>query len=182
MRDPPGAYARPQVDRKQVPADWNRKLQAIQAKAAAAVRELPPGFLGQFEGAGGPWPLCLQAHSWDSQHEDSSIYSARKAAAAAAASLITSNRSLPCPPPHLLAPPEHHLITTLPPCRPAGGEDAPLDYFQAQRVLAKLSETAEKSLLGSLKGAAGEWDKVVRAYEYNRERGCCCLFGSVWLG
>jgi len=39
-----------QVDRKQVPADFNRKLQAIQAKAAEAVRELPPGFLGQFEG------------------------------------------------------------------------------------------------------------------------------------
>ncbi len=40
-----------QVDRKQVPADWNRKLQAIQAKAAEALKELPPGFLGQFEGA-----------------------------------------------------------------------------------------------------------------------------------
>lgn len=39
-----------QVDRKQVPADWSRRLQAIQAKAGEAVRELPPGFLGQFEG------------------------------------------------------------------------------------------------------------------------------------
>jgi hypothetical protein len=39
-----------QVDRKQVPTDWNRKLQALQAKAAEALKELPPGFLGQFEG------------------------------------------------------------------------------------------------------------------------------------
>ena len=36
-------------------------------------------------------------------------------------------------------------------------------------MLAKLTETAEKGFLGGLKGAAGSWDKVVRAYEYNRE-------------
>ncbi|KAL4859070.1 CDK5RAP3-like protein [Chlorella vulgaris] len=85
------------VDRKQVPSDWNRKLQAIQAKAAEAVRQLPPGFLSQFE----------------------------------------------------------------------GGDEAAVDYFLARQVLAKLEETAEKSLLGSLKGAAGDWHKIVRAYEYN---------------
>lgn len=85
------------VDRKQVPSDFNRKLQAIQAKAAEAVRQLPPGFLGQFE----------------------------------------------------------------------GGEDVPLDYFLAQAVLGKLGETAEKTFLGSYKGAAGEWEKIVKAYEYN---------------
>ncbi|KAL4459017.1 hypothetical protein ABPG75_013882 [Micractinium tetrahymenae] len=85
------------VDRKQVPADYNRKLQAIQATAVEAVRELPPGFLGQFE----------------------------------------------------------------------GGEDVPLDYFLAAAVLGKLSETAEKGFLGSFKGAAGDWEKVVKAYEYN---------------
>lgn len=39
-------------------------------------------------------------------------------------------------------------------------------------MLAKLGETAEKGLLGGYKGAAGDWDKVVRAYEYNRERHC----------
>lgn len=39
----------------------------------------------------------------------------------------------------------------------------------SSQVLAKLSETAEKGLLGGLKGAAGSWDKVVKAYEYNRE-------------
>lgn len=33
-----------------MPADWGRRLQAIQAKAAEAVGELPPGFLGQFDG------------------------------------------------------------------------------------------------------------------------------------
>jgi len=52
---------------------------------------------------------------------------------------------------------------------PAGGEEVPLDYFLAKAVLAKLTETAEKSFLGSFKGAAGSWDKVVKAYEYNRE-------------
>ena len=36
-------------------------------------------------------------------------------------------------------------------------------------MLSKLTETAEKGFLGGLKGAAGSWDKVVRAYEYNRE-------------
>lgn len=51
-----GSASPPQVDRKQVPADYNRKLQAIQAKAAEALRELPPGFLGQFEGEP-PWSL-----------------------------------------------------------------------------------------------------------------------------
>ena len=38
------------VDRKQVPADWNRKLLAIQAKAAAAAAALPPGFLAALPG------------------------------------------------------------------------------------------------------------------------------------
>ena len=52
----------------------------------------------------------------------------------------------------------------------AGGEDIPLDYFTAQQVLARLSEGAEKGFLGGLKGAAGDWDKLVKAYEYNREQ------------
>ena len=52
-----------------------------------------------------------------------------------------------------------------------GGEEIPLDYLRAKQVLDKLiaSEGAEKSFLGSYKGAAGSWEKVVRAYEYNRE-------------
>ena len=50
-----------QVDRKQVPADWNRKLQALQAKTAEALKELPPGFLGQFEGAAGGAPVHVHA-------------------------------------------------------------------------------------------------------------------------
>lgn len=57
----------------------------------------------------------------------------------------------------------------LPLPNPTGGEDVPLDYFLATAVLGKLSETAEKGFLGSFKGAAGEWEKVVKAYEYNRE-------------
>lgn len=43
------------------------------------------------------------------------------------------------------------------------------------QVLAKLSETAEKGLLGGLKGSAGSWDKVVKAYEYNREWPGCSV-------
>lgn len=39
-----------QVDRRLVAQDWTRKLHVIQAKAADAVKELPPGFLGQFNG------------------------------------------------------------------------------------------------------------------------------------
>lgn len=35
------------------------------------------------------------------------------------------------------------------------------------QVLSNLSETAEKGFLGSFKGAAGSWDKVIKAYEYN---------------
>ncbi|GAB4823290.1 hypothetical protein N2152v2_010336 [Parachlorella kessleri] len=92
-------YCIAQVDRKQVPADWARKLQALQAKSGEALKELPPGFLGQFE----------------------------------------------------------------------GGDEMPLDYLRAKQVLDKLvaSEGAERSFLGSFKGAAGTWDKIVRAYEYN---------------
>ncbi len=62
-----------------------------------------------------------------------------------------------------------------PPLGPAGGEDVPLDYFLATAVLGKLSETAEKGFLGSFKGAAGEWEKVVKAYEYNRELRASCF-------
>jgi hypothetical protein len=51
-----------------------------------------------------------------------------------------------------------------------GGDDAPLDYFLARQVLARLGETAEKGLLGSYKGAAGEWEKLVKAYKHSRER------------
>jgi hypothetical protein len=37
-------------------------------------------------------------------------------------------------------------------------------------VLARLvEEGAERGMLGSLKGAAGDWEKVVKAYEYHRE-------------
>jgi hypothetical protein len=44
----------PQADRKLLPQEWNRKLQAIKAKAAEAAKELPPGFLDQFGGE----PVC----------------------------------------------------------------------------------------------------------------------------
>ncbi len=70
----------------------------------------------------------------------------------------------------MLGPPRKHVVLPklLQP-GPAGGEDAPLDYLRSQDILSKLSETAEKSFLGSFKGAAGTWDKLVRAYEYGCE-------------
>ena len=53
----------------------------------------------------------------------------------------------------------------------AGEGDGPaVDYFAAKHILAQLAGTAEKGLLGGYKGEAGKWDKIVRAYEANRER------------
>jgi hypothetical protein len=43
----PTSLARTQVDRKQVPADWVRKLQAVQATAAQDAKEVPAGLLPQ---------------------------------------------------------------------------------------------------------------------------------------
>jgi hypothetical protein len=37
----------------------------------------------------------------------------------------------------------------------------------AKDILKKLTETAERGLLGSLKGRAGTWEKIVKAYESN---------------
>ncbi|KAL4551677.1 hypothetical protein Ndes2526B_g05947 [Nannochloris sp. 'desiccata'] len=85
------------VDRRLVAQDWTRKLHVIQAKAADAVKELPPGFLGQFN----------------------------------------------------------------------GGEDVPIDYYMAKEILNELIETADRGLLGSLKGSAGTWERIVKAYESN---------------
>jgi hypothetical protein len=49
------------VNRKQVPADWNRKLLAIQAKAAAAAAALPPGFIAALPGETRGWAVCTQS-------------------------------------------------------------------------------------------------------------------------
>lgn len=174
----------PQVDRKQVPADYNRKLQAIQAKAAEAVRELPSGFLGQFEG-GPPYagiaglsaldcrlvldnPRAGMMHGRCSAlHRQANARHAPRDLHAQHAPLEAAPRRIPlrpCP-----------AKCSAPPLGPAGGEDVPLDYFLATAVLGKLSETAEKGFLGSFKGAAGEWEKVVKAYEYNRELRASCF-------
>jgi hypothetical protein len=37
----------------------------------------------------------------------------------------------------------------------------------AKEILHKLTETAERGLLGSLKGSAGTWERIVKAYESN---------------
>lgn len=46
----PTIFLNTQVDRRLIAQDWNRKLQLIQAKAAEAAKELPSGFLNQFNG------------------------------------------------------------------------------------------------------------------------------------
>ena len=46
-----------------------------------------------------------------------------------------------------------------------------MDYHRARQVLDKLGETAEKNFLGSFKGEAGVWEKIVRTYESNSELG-----------
>ena len=51
----------------------------------------------------------------------------------------------------------------------AGGDEVTVDYFRSKEILARLSETAERGLLGSLKGLAGTWERIVRAYESNCE-------------
>ena len=86
--------------------------------------------------------------------------------------------------PHCPPPPAY-----LPARPPAGGEEVPLDYLRAREVLGVLSEGAEKGFLGGLKGAAGEWERVVKAYEYNRELllggilfwGICLVIWLLWL-
>lgn len=41
-----------QVARQKLPADWHKRLQAIQGKMAQAVKELPAGLLAQVAGSG----------------------------------------------------------------------------------------------------------------------------------
>ena len=48
-----------------------------------------------------------------------------------------------------------------------------MDYFLSKKILGKLTETAERSLLGSLKGSAAGWERVVRAYESSSECTLC---------
>lgn len=38
------------VSRQKLPADWNKRVTAIQAKANESLKELPPGLLGQLKG------------------------------------------------------------------------------------------------------------------------------------
>lgn len=72
-----------------MPADWRKRLQAIQAAAATEAKSLPPGI---------------------GQHES-------------------------------------------------------MSYFAAKDIRDKLAGSADKGLFGNLKGSAGSWDKIVKAYE-----------------
>jgi hypothetical protein len=46
-----------------------------------------------------------------------------------------------------------------------GGEQSQIHYFRCVEILEKFKETAERGVLGSLKGDAGKWEKIVKAYE-----------------
>ena len=85
----PKQYITVQGVRKHLPADWRKRLQAIQAAAATEAKSLPPGI---------------------SQHES-------------------------------------------------------MSYVAAKEIRDKLAGSADKSLFGNLKGSAGSWDKIVKAYE-----------------
>lgn len=52
--------------------------------------------------------------------------------------------------------------------------DAAVDYFAALAIRSSLAEDADKGLFGGLKGAAGTWDKLVKAYE-KQSQSCCTL-------
>ena len=51
--------------------------------------------------------------------------------------------------------------------------DTAISYFKAREIRDKLAGSADKSLFGNLKGSAGTWDKIVRAYEKQSMRTSC---------
>lgn len=40
-----------------------------------------------------------------------------------------------------------------------------MSYFVAKDIRDRLAESADKTLFGNLKGSAGSWDRIVKAYE-----------------
>ena len=50
----------------------------------------------------------------------------------------------------------------------ATGDD-PLDYFTVRERRDRLASTAERNMLGQLKGTAGSWQQLVSAYEKGGE-------------
>ena len=48
---------------------------------------------------------------------------------------------------------------------PDVGQDDSMSYFAAKAIRDKLAGSADKTLFGGLKGSAGSWDKIVKAYE-----------------
>jgi len=47
----------------------------------------------------------------------------------------------------------------------SSSQEASVNYFTCVQILDKMKETAERGMLGSLKGDAGKWEKIVKAYE-----------------
>lgn len=48
--------------------------------------------------------------------------------------------------------------------------DEAVDFFAAQQIRDSLAQGADKGYFGGLKGAAGTWDKLIRAYEKQSEQ------------
>lgn len=48
-------------------------------------------------------------------------------------------------------------------------QNVSVSYFQAKEFRDKLAGNADKGLFGGLKGSAGTWDKIVKAYEKQSE-------------
>ena len=59
-------------------------------------------------------------------------------------------------------------------------EGQAIDYTAAKHIRDTLAVTANKSLLGGLKGTAGLWDKIVKAYQARSEllTNTCMCFAS----
>lgn len=56
--------------------------------------------------------------------------------------------------------------------------DEALDFFAIQKIRDSLAEDADKGLFGGLKGAAGTWDKLVKAYEKQSKHSLLCMYSS----
>ena len=53
---------------------------------------------------------------------------------------------------------------------PSFDQSASMTYPTAKEIRDKLAGSADKGLFGGLKGSAGTWDKIVKAYEKQSER------------
>lgn len=138
-----------QVSRQQLSADWRRRLQVIQSKAAQAWGSLPthvatslqPADQLGSDGASPDYFVACQVHHYRLRRPGAHILQA-----------YLAKGSAPC----------GAGICSL--AQPIHGEFEKLNALHAQARDA-LAVGAGKTVLGYLKGEAGTWDAIVRAYQ-----------------